>query len=243
MKTNISKPISHSLLIDSDDVFSLYSYIVSKYKGVEITGNCNDGSQLETNDIQDLLQFENLNHRKIVSISFYARNDTNEYHEKFALSIKDSTFSSAELDLSSNNDEKALIISQEIQKRLAGMKPAYDWIARVPLPVALLVFGFVVISFIGTGIFLGVIHLVNAEKAFGVGDTISFMFSLAIYIVVVLPLEKLRKFLFPKVFFLIGKQKKTMETIHFWRNLIFGTVIGAILIGLIVNWISNTFFK
>ncbi|HEY3312153.1 MAG TPA: hypothetical protein VGK00_10990 [Anaerolineales bacterium] len=242
MKTNISKTISHSLLVDSDDILSIHSFISSKYNRVIIVGKCNDGSQLEITDIQDLLQFENLNYRKIESITFYAGNNNGEDEEKFSLNIQDRTFYSSELIVSSNDDQKALYVTQEILKRLADTKPSYDWVARISVLTALLIFLLSLWFVLQASVYLKIIHI-QGEISDGVGAFNNAIFFAIILIAITYPIDRLRKYLYPKLFFLLGKQKKTIETIRFWRNFIFVTVILTIILGIAVNVITNLFLK
>lgn len=235
MKTTIPKNITHSILAESDEIKSIYDFLASKYKSVEITGFCNDGSQLETKDIQDLLSFENLNYRKIEAISFSAIGDD----ERFRLAIKDNT----ELHLSSNNDERAVYIAEEIIKRLLDMKLSYDWISRVPVLVAAISLLMIVWFLWQIAIYTGVISSAQAYTSTGVSEYINRSVFMAIVILgITYPFEKLKKYLFPKVFFLIGKQKKAMETIQKVRTFIFVTVLLSLLLGIITNWLSSTVF-
>jgi hypothetical protein len=240
MKTTILKNIFHSILAESDDIKSIFDFVSSKYKLVKITGTCNDGSQLETNDIQELLAFENLNFRKLETILFLAFTD--DESEKFLFVIHDNQVHTAEIHLSSNDDEKALYIVQELLKRLLVMKPNYDWIARVPVLVAVMSLLMVIWFVVQGSIYTGIIHSAQATSINGVEYFNRSVFMAIVLLGLTYPLEKLKKYLFPKVFFLIGKQKKAMETIQKIRTFIFVTVTLSILLGFLTNWIYSVVF-
>ena len=238
MKTTIQKNILHSILAEADDIKSIFDFVSSKYKSVDFTATCNDGSQLETTKIQDILSFENLNYRKVEVISCVAFGETND--EAFVLVLEDKKGISAELHLTSDNDEKALYISQEIIKRLLDTKPNYDWVARIPVIAAVMSVLMVLWLLLQIAVVTGV-----AELKYSIGGVEYFNNSIFMAIVllgVTYPIEKLKQYLFPKVFFLIGKQKKTMETIQKVRSFIFITVILSLVLGLLTNWLSNVVF-
>lgn len=238
MKITISKNVYHSLLVEAEDLRGIFDFLASKYKSAEAAGNCTDGSSLETQDIQELLAFENLNYRRLTSIMIKAKDD---WEETLSFTIGSDRTSTAEIYLTSNNDEKALYISQEILKRLTDMKPSCDWVARASVLHTALT------------LFLVAWLILQIILAFGLARleyhplTITEYVNQNLFFVIILfaityPLDALRRYLFPKVFFLIGKQKKTMETIRKWRSFIFITVILTIALGVITNWIYNAWF-
>src|SRR5439155_20181224 len=70
------------------------------------------------------------------------------------------------------------------------------------------------------------------------------VFALPVLIVLgglIFLLEILWSWLFPKVWFLIGRQKREMEKRERVRRWVFGSVIGATLLGIIINYISAIF--
>lgn len=242
MKTTLSKDVRHSLLVEGSDLQSLYKFLLSKYEKVEATAKCIDGSKLETSEINEITSFENPNYRKIKFISIQAQNGPDE---RMSLDIwADRTFTNAELQIHSLVDEHALYISREILNRLAEMKPWYDWLTRVPVSYVLLGLWFIV-SIWNTA--LQVIGLRPPSSMLAKYSTIEVLNFVILFVIVVLaviyPLDRLQRYLFPKVFFMIGKQQRTMETIRKWRGFVFGGVIFAIVIGVVANIISQLFLK
>jgi hypothetical protein len=239
MKTTISKNIRHSLLIEEGDLKSLHEFIASKYEKVEIVARCIDGSRLETREINEVVSLENPNYRKVKTISVKAQND---YTEGMSLDIwaADRVSTSAELEIDSNVDEQALYVSHEILNRLAEMKPWYDLLARVP--VSYVLFGL----WFTSGIWNTVQQLIGIQPPspvltrYSTIELLNFMLLFGIIALgIAYLLDCVQKYLFPKVFFLIGRQKKTMRTIQKWRGFIFGGVIFATIVGVIANAISK----
>src|ERR1051326_6470605 len=88
MKTNISKSIRHSLLVDGDELGSLVEFIRSRYEKISITAECKDNSELEAGDISEIINFDNPSYRKIKTITI---NAYTSYDERLRLSIDSSS--------------------------------------------------------------------------------------------------------------------------------------------------------
>lgn len=243
MKTTISKKIRHSLLIEEAEFGSLYKFMSSRYERVQIVAYCLDGSELETDKVAEIFEFENLNYRRIQTVVVSARND---WEERLSLAIRSNGsgfLGTAELDLSSQDDEAALYVSREVLKRLAEMKPTYDLLARTSV---------VYVAFGLWGLFglavTAMRMLKLAPPSPGLAEISAIeSFNAAVLATLLLlaityPLDLGRKYLFPKVFFLFGKQKKTMETIRRWRSFVFGAIILSVGIGLFVEFVGKRLF-
>lgn len=61
-------------------------------------------------------------------------------------------------------------------------------------------------------------------------------------IMILIVVEPTRKYLFPKVFFLLGRQKRKMQVIQQHRKWLFEGIIFAIIIGVISNIIYSNLF-
>jgi len=226
MKTSISKTVRHSLLIDEDEFGGLFDFLSKQFEHVELTANCLDGSTLETEDVTEILEFENLNYRRITEVIIMARSGA---EDRIRLSIcSDSTLSGKLLSVlvgtrfsvSSQDDKRALYVSEEIIKRLKEMKPWYDLLARSSV---ILTLGFLW-GACSLGItlaeMLGFRTPRPSSSQLSVLQTINIGMVLTLaFLAVTCPIEIGLKHLFPRIFFLFGKQKKTMETIEKWRSL------------------------
>jgi len=237
MKTTITKNIKHSLLVEEDSLIALDKFLRSKYSEIKIIAKCDDGSSLETNDLGEILSFENSNFRKVYQLTIDAEND---YRDSISITMRSAKFfGTAEFDLTSESDERAVFVTEEVIKRFKDMKPAYDWITRIDI---LLV---VAIVFAIPGLLLSTLRALDVlppsspSKLSGMeGFNVSLVLAGVIF-VVTYPIRKGIDYLFPKVFFLLGKQKKNFETILKWRNIIFVGIILAIITGVIGNALSQ----
>jgi hypothetical protein len=239
MKTTISKHINHSILVEPEELKSLFDFISSKYKEIEATGNCSDGSSLETKNIQELLSFDNLTHRRFTSIAIRARDS---FDETCSLEIHsdglNSLFSTVDIYLTSQSDERAVYVVHEIIQRFLNMKPSYDWIARTSVILATAI----VIGVLGLLLNIGILPSAQRTQS-SISEYVNQgLLFFTVFIAITYPIDLLRKYLFPKVFFVIGRQKKTLEMIGKIRSFIFISVILAIILSVIANWISIKLF-
>lgn len=241
MKTNISKSIKHSLLVEADELGSLVEFIRSRYEKVRITAECKDNSELEADDISEIINFDNPTYRKIQKITI---NANTAYEETLRLHIDAASnsnmfFSSARLHITSKSDETAVYLSQEIPTRLREMKPEYDLLARFAFSflIGLLLVSWMIIDFIGK--LFGFIQLKPEQpSSLSWNDTITFGFILLLLsITLALSLDKIQSTLFPRVFFLIGKQKRSMENLKKWRMIVLTALILGVVSSLIASFI------
>ena len=240
MKTKMYKVINHSLLVEENDLQSLLNFISSKYKSISIIAKCVDGSVLETEDITDIISFENPNFRRITSISISAGNDI-----EVILSINFHSYSlsdSAEISIVSRDDTHAVYMIKELANRMNEMKAPYDIVTRrtflflVIVPIVILSFG----AFFSITRYPRYIILPIYTPQI-ISESLSFLtFILLIFSI---PIPSIALFigiikLFPKLFFLIGRQKKTMETLKNRRRFLFSGLLLTVVLGILVNFIS-----
>lgn len=242
MKTSISKRVNHSVYLEETDLQAIHKLLSGKFTHVSITAECSDGSVLETEDMNELLTFENPSYRKINRLTFEARN---EWTESCSLDIHrpDVFGRTAEVSVKSENDERALFVFAELLKRLRETKPNYDVITRVP--VTFIVFGLWGLTTL-TLTFLRLAGLYSLQRV-STPFTLEMFNQIFLASIVLLAITSsldwgLRR-LFPKVFFALGRQKRAIDKIKKTRNFIFVGIALAILIGLLTNYISNKWFN
>lgn len=241
MKTNISESIKHSLLVEGDELGSLVEFIRSRYGKVQITAECSDNSELETDDISEIINFDNPNYRKIKNITINAHTS---YEEILRLRIDSSSnfnmyMNSARLTITSLSDETAVYLSQEIPKRLREMKPGYDLLARFPLTFIAMIVAFLWMFAQGVGRFVGFIKLQPEPQSNVSWNDLSIVLVTFIVIVLALTylLDKVQGILFPRVFFLIGKQRRSLESLKKWRMIVLTAVILGVASSLVASFI------
>jgi len=240
MKIKIAKFTDHSLLVTDEDLLAIYRFVASKYDKVEVIANCIDGTSIETIDLQDVLSFDNPDFRRIREISIIGHTGATE---RCNCGIDSDRGSSGSIILHSESDEQATYVTKELQSRIREMKPWYDLIAQNYIWTVLAIAPFFLFTVPYTfRLMIGEIQPTTSR--FSTIDQINFVlvFSSVIF-AICWPLNKLKGFLFPKVFFQLGKQKRRYEVISKWRTFIFVGVVFAIILGVAINGISKMVFK
>lgn len=247
MKFTISKEIKHALLIDEKNLRELFEFISNKYEKVEIIIKCNDKSLLETKDIEEILSFENSNYRKIISITITGRNSLEErlsfsIINDLSRNILDVGYPffgpTAEYTVISEKEEIAQFNSDKLIKLLLELKPSffYDIFSRTTLlSIIVLFWGTASIIYWG-GVVFGIISRTSSNVS-GLESLNTGVILFIALLVITYPFDLLRQWLFPRVFLLLGKQKKNMKTIENCRKNIFIVLTFGILISIIAGLI------
>ena len=226
-----------------DELGSLVEFIRSRFKQVEITAECKDKSELEADDISEITNFDNPNYRRIKNITIRAHTS---YDETLRLHIDSDSnsnvwVSSARLYITSQSDENAVYLSQEIPKRLREMKPGYDLLARFPLSFITSIVMTVWVFVSGIGKLVGYIKL-QPEQPVNISwnDLLLILFVFAVILLTIfITLDKIQSILFPRVFFLIGKQRQAYENLKKWRMII----LTALILGVVSSVIASFIFQ
>lgn len=246
MKTSITRTFSHGLLVDEINLNALVDFVSPKYQSFQIVAICSDGSRLESNNIADIIAFENPNYRAIISLTLEARTSV---AERFSLRITSEVFYRvAEMNVESESDERALYVSSEVIRRLNEMKPWYAFLVRYlwSMIFGLLSFGYGTWQAIQDTLLNGKLFNLTPSSISQI-SILSVVYLLTILCLVIyvllLLIDRLQNILFPKVFFLLGKQKQTMASIEWWRQLVFGGIVLAIVTGVLGNFIYSMIAK
>ncbi|MGZ5437988.1 MAG: hypothetical protein ACXWID_04070 [Pyrinomonadaceae bacterium] len=229
MKTQIRRSIKHALLVEADDLISLVKFLNSRYANLKITAECNDDSEIESEAVDEIINFENPNYRKIKNLDIKAHSSLDE---RLSIRIRSGwPLTGTTVNVTSENDESAVYTSQQTVKLLSNMKPGYDLLARTSITFLVLgVWG--VYGVLRTvGVALGIVKpLSPMPPDWSWIETLNIWFVfMAVIVGVLLLLDRLRLALFPKIFFMIGKQKRKMEALIKWRWIVFSGLILSIL--------------
>ena len=238
MKVSMHKSISHAILVESSDLQGLCQYLLQKYKRVEIAARCSDGSKRETEDISDILSYGNQDYHKIVMLAVTGINDQDDKAEIAIFTNR--RFTSAEFDVVSRDDEKPVLVSTEILSRLKDMRPTYHLLVDVQSERTVATVCATLATMIGI-VFLAGLWGASVSVDLELVSRNLFWFSLlAVSCVAFLRLgDSVVTYLFPLVFFDIGRQAQKMKRIEWFRNVLFIVIALGILIGLIANAISK----
>lgn len=237
MKIKITKFVYHAILVDGQELMTLVEFLSNRFQKLTVSASCLDGTVIETEDIADVVNFENPNFRQIQTIEMHSYVNSNENFSLSLQSKKGNSFS-AYYKIHLTDDATALRITDEVLKRLKEMKPWYDYLARVKSAYVFGIPGIVYGLYIFLQILLGNRQRVDMSPIILDGLYVMFWFGI-LYVALLQGLDWVQAKLYPRVFFLIGKQKKHMENLDRWRRFIWGGFLLAIITGIIGNFLSS----
>jgi len=148
--------------------------------------------------------------------------------------------STAEFSIRSDKEENINFISKKLIEWFLETKAEYNFMAKISSSWLSLCFTLLVVFIVNLR--WGVISkiILNVPKLSEIETfNIVILTLFTITYIISYPIKKLRDWLFPETFFLLGKQKKAMKKIQNIRTLIF-IIIG---LGVVVNVLGNLFSK
>jgi len=229
------------MLVSRDDIEALSAFLNQRYQQLAFSARCADGSVLTTDKAAELLEFDNRNDRRIHGLTIEFRQK--DFAERGDIEIRDKGDERCSWTVCSNDDSRAQQVALELGQRIRACRPWYSWISRTRpwlVIVGFLLLFFVIIEwqqFLRSGNFTSTGKPVpESGEVFLIALPILLLLGGLIFL-----LELLWSWLFPKVWFLIGRQKREMEKRERVRRWVFGSVIGATLLGIIINYISAIF--
>lgn len=244
------REIRHALVIGKEELLKIFGLIAEKYEKIEISAKCSDKTILKSKDINDIIRFENHNFRKIESISirgfhFGLKNSSVEEYLFLTIVNKDYISTTAEISVSSKKEKDLNYILGKLDELFLGAKPWYNFLTKISVfwslffPLLSIICGVVAILYLYlklTGKILQDTSKLNLSTA---EQLLITMIIICLLYIICYPIDKLRRWLFPKLFFLLGRQKKTMEKIESVRKVLFI----VICIGLVVSILAGLLLR
>ena len=237
MDIRITRKKEYSIIVVEDELRALVSFLSSNYEPVNIIAQCNDGSSMTTSQLEDIINFENPSSRKIESLQI---NFGKSYSQGGNVEFGGGVFlSTCNLTITETDDAKALKVAKEIEHRFEECRPWYSNLGKYFI-YGLGVFLFILLSLFVTGLFL--VDVKSNEAVLFSKISISIFQGLALGAIVSLVGTYLIKgwfWIFPKIWFDIGKQKAELQTRIKVRNFIFVGVISTLILGVIASIIAT----
>lgn len=232
----ITKEIDYAILIEEEDLVNLFNLVSEKYKELEITVNCKDKTKLKTNNIREIITYSNDNFKKIVSLSIYARSSTNN---RLSLDIDAERYSNrvATFSIESVNEEEFNYIKNKLENWFIGVRQWYSYFSKIDiwnLSFPLTVFtGIAILGYSNAELHKSNVYI---TKIVGTIFIISFLLGV-ILLLFAKPINKLQNYIFPRIFFALGKQKNILSSI---TNIRLGIII-SLLIAIVLELTTNIF--
>jgi hypothetical protein len=240
MQTNIDRQRSHAFVLTPEDVTAMVTLLAKHYGNLSISALCSEGSKLSSNELAEILAYENPNFRRIESLTIRGGE---VYGEGCSIDIGTRMFSTCNLTVSDHEDKRALKIADELGKRFDDCKPWYSFLTRVTPTFLIAALSFVWAT-------LGLWQIVIKTGRIPRSPDISVLYVLylavpivIIYSILVMYADRGWKWMFPKVWFSIGRQDREFEKRAKVRSWVFGGIILSILLSIIANLITNAITK
>lgn len=108
------------------------TFISEKYENVTIAAKCVNDTSLELKDVNDIVNYENLNFKRIKAISISGWNSSEEYLD---LDIEDRPYldMTAEFSIKSKKEKDINHISKKLNDWFISFKPWYNFLTKVSL--------------------------------------------------------------------------------------------------------------
>jgi hypothetical protein len=150
----------------------------------------------------------------------------------------DKEFSStARFTVSGKNDAIVLRIANELELRLTEFRPWYSWLARIS-PIIFVPIIFIILSTISVWHRVIVTKTLDS-RSLPIFDLVYLSLPfVAIYGVAIIYSNRVWEWLFPKIWFSIGRQQSELQRREKARGWIFGGILLALVIGVIGNLIA-----
>lgn len=237
MHTNINRSVKHALLLRVDDIKLLWDLLADHYDDLKATISCVDGSELHTTTFAELDQYENPTFRKISELKLRCGD---YFGPTCNVTIGEKLFATASLTISDDPDDKrALKVADEFAKRMKECRPYY-WLISYLKPTLVLWLLCVLWStvqawraFIQSG---GMLPTSNVDIVTTLYILVPF---LVLVIVVGVYLDRGWSWLFPKLWFDVGRQAQAYQRRVSVRHWVFGVIILSVVLSIIANLITN----
>ncbi len=198
--------------------------------------SCSDGSEIEFDELSDLLDFQNNRSRQITEVEF-----KNTYGSKTRISIeigKPKFFEPSIRYRIIGDDRDVIYIANKLEELIGGSLLWYSPFSSPPDFVIGALSVFIFIS--GGGFFLGGFRYLNSKS---IAIPIAAIFLGAILCVLAFRGMRLVQWLFPPAVFAFGGGVGLLDRAAQRRAYFFVAVITALAVGIVANVISNSFWK
>ena len=235
MNSKLFHTIRHTLIVDEEFLRRLVSLMERKFSKVKLEIECSDHSEKTAINVDELIAYDNAHHHRIKVItitgSSYEKSEFCTVRIK-AAPLWHNAFVSVEAEEAIAEAIKSEILNILKVARVPGMK---EWLYfTTPYNVS----GALSIPMLLVWITLSIMALGQSKDKSGL-NLIDIFLCVIIGGAVETILEFFYSMLYPRIFFALGLQKKNLDTLHTWQNIVWTVVILGAILGIGVNYISS----
>ena len=237
LRSKIDNEYRHALLVDSRELLNIEGSVTRNFGKPRVTASCQDGTTLVPDDVRSLLDFDNLAFRRIKEVQISAGDPRTD---RIIIELGAST-RTARVSIDSDDDSKNVATAAELRNLIYEMKPWYSVLSRLNLIYILLGPWLIAGISISIAKLLGVLN-VGEVQGLNTFDILN-IGLLVVGVVCALGYvgNTLLHVLFPRVFFLIGKQKQVYTRLVAWRKALFVTFCLGMIASIIANLAASCF--
>lgn len=238
MKGSLHKKYDFSSIITIDDLKYLSSLILPKFNFVKYHIETKDGARYDINSLDEILQYDNYDDRKIELLSIRANFLSNNsfVYPNIKITLYDNSIYEASCILDINDLEECEIIyySKKIEEFTKRIRASYWWCHKQT---------FYNICGILLYFLFALIYIYNTDNNENYNKVYNFLVLqgwAGICMVTTMSFGKrVILYLFPKACFCIGMQKKFLDCKIKCRNFLFITILATIILGVISSIIAH----
>lgn len=241
----------HALLIKPGDIKYLEKFLVNTFEEVDYVARCIDDTKIPFPSVKEILDYENPSFKRITSLEIEARSKESSYtYLDLKIGSDSLSFrSTAEFFLMYKDINWGIKIEQELVNRISGLRPWYWWLRKIPFAISLPLIPFLLSTWLNSvslvqklrGTYIPRSQISSYELTSNEG----FIFVVAVTIVLIAIggiIDRAVGYLFPNVFFCLGKQADEFSRRQKIASLVFGGIVFTIILGIIANQLTTFIF-
>ena len=231
MCVHYSDELKHAFVVSPADLKKIVELLEKRIGKVNISVDCVDKIERKFNTVKDLVAYENSKSKRISRLHLRFLADD---HSKSATIVFRDPFwplEAVSIDIIGREDVVSRL-KENVLDVLSGMRPWYNWIARVNLLITftiVLIFLFIILTIFIFFEWIPVSDSAPSNSGIVKGNAISILIPLST-LLCLLGLHRFRGFLFPKIVFAIGQGEsrfKLLEKIRWGVVISFGVSFAA----------------
>ena len=237
MKGSLNRKYNFSIIVTTEDIKSLSDMITKDFEDVRYDIETSDGAKYKIQDINTILEYPNIDSRKIIFMSIRGNKEKGEsfYLPNICISLFDtSTYDkSIILDLNEMDEKEITHYTSRVDEFANRIKAPYWWIYNDNfywIIGYLFYFVFSIFFFANTDISTTA-NKVASLIVLSAASAVCIAFSIFIF-------HKIALFFYPEICFAIGEQERHKTKKEKIRNLVFGTIVGMLIFGVATNIIA-----
>ncbi len=256
MKLNKEFKENKAVVVDEQKLKYFDSFLSEHFSRKKYRCDCIDNTIIEFDNLNEVIEYENPDFRRIKSIEIFGDNESSEnkyasdiyLYPDFRIELGGNwPFQTLKYTIRSTDISKTTYFEKELQERIKDFRPWYWVISKTSFNTVLwvvswsytLIAGF---SSLKQRISGKTVPSSNLDLTYN-GWFFLIISSIGIFIGLIYIMDKFKNYLFPKVVIKLGKQKERSSKKNNIIYLVFGVIILSVLINLFSSWIWDYFTK